>query len=144
MTRRVDHLTTLHPLWLQRLIAGPPSNPLSTADRREIDEVWQALSRGDFTSHWADVDPKDPLATEKLMLSGMLAFRRGQHDEAKKLWQRASAAQPESPLAWKSAAEAEGFGPFVRGMEVFCELPDKAYLAGTESAGHARAQRRLR
>ena len=60
--------------------------------------------------------------TEKLLLAGMFEFRRGEHAAAKKLWEQASLAQPDSPLAWKAAAEAEGFGPFVRGMEVHQKL----------------------
>lgn len=53
------------------------------------------------------------------------------------MWERAGEVQPDSPLAWKAAAEAQGIGPFVRGFETFCRLPEAAWEAGLKSIGSA-------
>ena len=138
--RRVDRVTTLHPEWLRRLIvssSGRQAEPTVEASRRELEGAWEAFRDGQTEPAWPDVTANDEHATEKLLLLGMQAFRRGDHALAKTLWQRAATAQPNSPLAWKAAAEAEGFGPFVRGMEVHRRLPEPAYAAGVNSVGSA-------
>ncbi len=137
---RVDRLTTLHPEWLRRLIGsavgGVPDMPADAA-RAESEIAWTAFRQGKNEPAWDDIASADPQATEKLLLLGMQAFRRGDQALAKTLFQRAAEAQPDHPLAWKAAAEAEGFGPFVRGMEVHAELPEGAYGAGVNSLGSA-------
>jgi hypothetical protein len=52
----------------------------------------------------------------------------GRHEEAREIWQKASIAHPNHPLAWKAACEAQGIGPFYRGLEVFEALPETATL----------------
>jgi hypothetical protein len=142
---RVDHLTTLHPLWLDHLIGSaaestPESATKPEPSRAELVVAWRRFSSGEFDLALdlsADRDRADPLSLERLLLAGMAEFRRGDHESAKAYWRRAAAAQPDAPLAWKAAAEAEGFGPFVRGFEVFADLPEAAYRAGLESIGSA-------
>jgi hypothetical protein len=140
---RVDHLTTLHPLWLDHVMGGASDSktPPSTADRdpnrTELDKAWAEFASDSPPNSIALPAADDALAAEKYLLAGMIAFRRGAHDEAKELWVEATRVQPDSPVAWKAAAEAEGFGPFVRGFEVFCPLPQKAFAAGIDSVGSA-------
>jgi hypothetical protein len=134
---RVDHLTTLHPHWLERLIASPLG---VGGDDGEVDSelarAWLALD-SDSPKALPVPEKGDRDAAEKLLLAGMIAFRQGDHGKAKALWRQAAAAQPDSPSAWKAAAEAEGFGPFVRGFEVFSPLPESAWRAGIDSVGSA-------
>lgn len=138
---RVDHLTTLHLGWLDRLLAGAvggkrePSS--SVAERNDLDQAWAQFAERDFSVEPPLPTQGDPLAAEKLLLAGMVAFRRGDHAAAKNHWQQGAESQPDSPLAWKCAAEAEGFGPFVRGFEIHEKIPDAAYRAGVESVGSA-------
>jgi hypothetical protein len=132
----VDQITTLDPYWMAGLIAGwagvatPPlwsdslSGPASAfrAGRLDYDE-------------WPQVD--DSLLAERTLLQGMFLFRQGLHDRARQLWASARQLQPGHPLAWKAAAEAENWGPFVRGFEVHRQLPERSYRAGIESRGSA-------
>ena len=139
VTRRVDHLTTLHPIWLASLIAVNNDAAIGTAatDRTELDAAWREFRNGNFAATAPLPKENDLIGSEKLLLAGMFEFRRGEHAAAKILWEQASRAEPDSPLAWKAAAEAEGFGPFVRGMEVHSDLPEAAMLAGIKSSGSA-------
>ncbi len=70
-----------------------------------------------------------------LLVTGMAKFRQGKHEEAKAIWTSAAEVDKNHPLAWKAVAEAEGIGPFVRGFEVFGQLPEKCLQAGIESGG---------
>ncbi len=139
---RIDHLTTLHPIWIERLIADVfPSKFSSTdgigQDRTELNKVWAKFAAGDDSVKLPTPTEDDAFASEKLLLAGMIAFRKGDQQTAKEFWSKASTMQPDAPLAWKAAAEAEGFGPFVRGFEVFSPLPDGAYRSGIDSVGSA-------
>lgn len=77
------------------------------------------------------------LLVEALLLKGMQEYSNGLHELAKETWMQAAKADPQHPLAWKAAAEREGFGPFVRGFEVHTQVPDAAMQAGIHSIGSA-------
>ena len=137
VTQRVDRLTTLHADWLTRLIGVPEEPPQVERATGTLPAAWEAFRDGVTNEQLPEPEADSAFAAEIWLLKGMFAFRRGEQELARELWRRASQAQPESPLAWKAAAEAEGFGPFVRGFETWSRLPDGAWLAGVKSLGSA-------
>lgn len=56
---------------------------------------------------------------ELMFWRGVMLWVERREDEARRLWKGLGEAAPDSPWAFKAAAEAEGHGPFVRGFEVF-------------------------
>ena len=134
---RVDHLTTLHPDWLVRLLGGEVAQPNPAESATTLARAWESLRDGAKEFELADPAAGDDRAAEIWLLKGMFAFRSGDHASAKRMWVRAGEAQPDSPLAWKAAAEAQGIGPFARGFEPYCRLPEAAWQAGLKSVGSA-------
>jgi hypothetical protein len=137
LVAKVDRLTTLHPQWLQHLIGSYLENVPTSRRSEKLERLWNQFAKGEYTQMAFPTSIAGDDAVELLLLQGMTEFRLGNHDSAKQKWELASKSNPDSPLAWKAAAEAEGFGPFVRGFEVFRELPPSAMGAGRESAGSA-------
>lgn len=142
----IDHLTTLHPHWFSKLIGNTIQRPQAWSDlagnanRSALDDVWKKAIANRFrldNSDWQKAFQDTDLAMESQLLAGMNAFRSGRQAEAKSIWEAASQAHPEHPLAWKAANEAQGIGPFVRGFEVFSPLPEKSWDAGSASLGSA-------
>ncbi len=134
----VDRLTSFQSRWLFQLIAsasGKPGMEYKTTDR--LASQWQAAGRGEWDFELPKVESDDPLAVEVGLLRGMQAFRNHQHLKASRIFTQTAQLNPQDPLAWKAAAEAEGFGPFVRGFEIVRDLPDGAYQAGLASDGSA-------
>ena len=142
---QVDELTTLHPVWLNELISkslgqDTPTDLYST----EAQSAWKLLAEENFDGAAEQVkqalnkpDLPDSLAAELELLSGMAAFRTGQHQLAFGIWKATSERFPDQPLAWKAAAEAQLIGPFARGFETHVNLPAKAMAAGIQSRGSA-------
>jgi hypothetical protein len=135
--QRVDRLTTLHADWLARLMGVPKEQPPVVREPDSLSSAWDAFRDGATLEQLPEPEEGSDVAAETWLLKGMFAFRRGDHELARDCWRRAGRAQPESPLAWKAAAEAEGFGPFVRGFETWSRLPEGAWLAGRDSKGSA-------
>ena len=108
---KVDRITTQHPVWMLNFLS-PGSGDIATSSLFE-----------------------DPVA--KRLRETMKMFQRGEHEAAQKSWAKIASDHPDHPLGWKAAAEAQGIGPFVRGFEVFVDLPARSLLAGIESAGSA-------
>lgn len=118
-----------------------------------VDCIWESGSDSSLVSAFRrfmatpkrqDVPPElsesqgsDKLEVERLMMLGMSQYYAGQHEAARQSWRQLMESFPDHPLAWKAAAEREGFGPFVRGFEVLGPLPSGAWNAGLESAGSA-------
>lgn len=134
---RVDHLTTLHVDWLVRLLGGADAPPRLDENATDLERAWEALRNGAKEFELAEPIAADDRAAETWLLKGMFAFRSGDHAGAKRMWERAGEAQPDSPFAWKAAAEAQGLGPFARGFEPYCRLPEAAWQAGLKSIGSA-------
>ena len=136
VTFRLDQLTTLHYGWLETLL----SNQIKKSNPKFKKPVWPkyyAEFSGD-SSRWIDPYGEEyEKNASNLLLSGMIAFRKGNHELAKQRWLAAAKAEPDSPLAWKASLEAQGIGPFGRGFEVFRAIPDNAILAGEKSRGSA-------
>ena len=111
---KVDRITTLHPAWFQSLLDSAVEGGI------------------------AMIDPDEQTgAIQNQMHAAMKIFRSGEHARATEAWQAIAKEHPNHPLGWKAAAEAEGFGPIVRGFEVQTDIPDAALKAGIESAGSA-------
>jgi hypothetical protein len=124
LVAKYDQLTTLHTAWLHRLISSHAADPEQVSDNTDnepLASLWRKFAAGDYDQ----MDFPDEPGVESLLLAGMVDFRLGKHDLAKEKWNRASELDQRSPLAWKAAAEAEGFGPFVRGFEVFGNLNER-------------------
>lgn len=135
---RVDRLSTLHPQWLEHLLEQQIAGQREQPPRPEfLERLWQQFAAGDYSQMEFPNQSDSPSRVEELLLEGMVAFRRGNHDRARQKWIAAADLDPQSPLAWKAAAEAEGWGPFVRGFEVFRQLPPAALSAGLQSKGSA-------
>lgn len=137
LVAKIGRLTTLHPAWLEHLIAGFLDDAPKIDRSENLKRLWQQFAQGNFSEieFPENLDGED--GVELLLLKGMTEFRRGDRTSAVESWNKAAKLSPESPLAWKAAAEAEGFGPFVRGFEVHSELPAAALAAGRESLGSA-------
>ena len=111
---KVDRITTLHPEWFQSLLGSAVDGGI------------------------ASIEPDEPTKViQNQMNAALEIFRSGEHAQAAKAWQAIAQEHPNHPLGWKAAAEAEGFGPIVRGFEVRAGVPNGALKAGIESAGSA-------
>ena len=136
---RCDRLTTQHPGWLESLLAAASGNgngkvPSRPVNHSPLGAAWTLFGKGQYRQCHALLEstkPNQQLAQEGSaetgLLKGMCRFRLGDHAEAKRVWQQTARGYPDSPLAWKAAAEAEELGPFVRGFEVHWQLPSDAY-----------------
>ncbi|MDP1563963.1 MAG: hypothetical protein Q8M16_21485, partial [Pirellulaceae bacterium] len=149
---RVDRLTTLPPSWLLQLFARFRSSDPEKGDADA--SIWSlaqdSAARAMFERFMADPHRGEvdltafdaPLENrgqqlEAQLMKGMIQYYAGNHDGARVTWRGAMEIDVESPLAWKAAAEREGFGPFVRGFEVHGPLPAVAQEAGIRSLGSA-------
>lgn len=137
VTVRVDHVTTFSPAWFRKLLSDNGVNVPRPKTTDNMQQWWSSFRAGDYDVEIPNPDGGVHYATEQMLLAGMFKFRQGKHDEAIELWKAASKVQPDSPLAWKAAAEAEGFGPFCRGFEVHRAVPAEALQAGINSIGSA-------
>ncbi len=120
---KVDRITTLYQPWFEALLAH--ANPT-------------AIGSADNGQQPADQTEKN-LATEiqATMKRASEVFHKGDHRQAASIWNSIATEHSEHPLGWKAAAEAEGFGPIVRGFEIETELPTAVLKAGIDSAGSA-------
>lgn len=121
---KVDRITTQHPAWLL--------NYLRQLNQPNMDDATVFPSITGLSKQ--DLQTSTDVVQQK-MLQAMLQFRSGDHDAANAAWNRLADEHSNHPLAWKAAAEAQGIGPFGRGFEVLTDLPDRAFLAGSQSAG---------
>ncbi len=134
----VDQITTFSPQWFERLVGNWATvRELSGTDNSPLEPAWAALRSGNYDFDMTGLEVGTDRQAEQILLQGMLVFRQGQHDRARQIWKKAKQAQPDHPLAWKAAAEAENWGPFVRGFEIHRQLPASAMDAGVKSRGSA-------
>ncbi len=124
--KRIDRMTTLHPEWWQTMLLSIEPDAKPQQSRPEIETEWQRIKIRTQGKPLAE-SPKEWNPSETLeweWLRGVDYFRSGEHQKAFEVWKTASEQFPSEPLAWKLAAEAEGFGPFVRGFETYDPLPE--------------------
>lgn len=136
----IDQLTTLDPYWMSSLIAGWAGVETPSLWHMRMEEQVAAYRDGNYSRAETRDEATGQYAIEHAFLSAMIEYSNGNHETAREVWQSIAERFPESPLAWKAAAEAENWGPFVRGFEVHRRLPEKAYRAGVESRGSAAPQ----
>lgn len=129
----LDRLTTLNSSWLAGFLK-PPSTPINVSDQLAMArELFAAAKYRDVLELPADANTD----VELELFKAMSLFRTNQHVAALQKFEQISTAFPDHPLGWKAAAEAQQFGPFVRGFETYRQLPPLAMLAGRKSAGSA-------
>lgn len=139
---RADRLTTFHaeallrPLerhvGVERSKALTPA-PIGGVVPRELESLidFDGLASGALTI--AELDLKDmaaDLQPEALFWIGVRCFQKGPKQHGRAAWERLKQAFPKHPLSAKASLELEGYGPFLRGLESFEELPPQA-LSGT-------------
>ncbi len=136
---KLDRLTTQHPGWFRQLLTRSIPQAIEPSGKpQDLENAWLQFRNGGYEQIQLETPrPNADTAAEQLLLAGMIEFRTGNHESAAEKWRQASLIQPDHPLAWKAAAEAEGFGPFVRGFEIHRDLPTNAMQAGIESTGSA-------
>ena len=134
---KIDHITTFSPQWFRKLLTENGANVPVPKKHDILLEGWANFRRGNYDFEIPKPTMGAAGSTEQLLLAGMFKFRQGKHEKAKELWLLASKSRPNSPLAWKAAAEAEGIGPFYRGFEIHRNVDVAALEAGTKSIGSA-------
>ncbi|MEM7198958.1 MAG: hypothetical protein AAF628_01745 [Planctomycetota bacterium] len=141
---RAHRITTLHAEWFlarlrphapAQLVPGPREMP------EALRAAWQLVRDGggtyvkDILSQ-SDSDWPPEWMAEVLWLLGAANYESGRHwvdpSAAQARWRELVEGFPDSPWAWKAAAEMEGHGPFTRGFEVLRNPPPEA-LVGTPS-----------
>lgn len=137
VTNKVDRITTFSPQWIQSLLVDCGAEIRQPELPADLAGWWSEFRQGNYDIEIPVPNAGDTHATEQLLLAGMYKFNQGDHTAARKLWQESALMQPDSPLAWKAAAEAEGFGPFYRGFEIHRDLSPSALTAGIQSIGSA-------
>ncbi len=133
---KLDRITTMNSAWL----AGFLKPPTTLADPSpSLVRARQQFAAGEYEAckviNRMRV-PKDD-SIELQLIAAMATFRLNEHDAALKKFERIGQSFPDHPLGWKAAAEGQRIGPFVRGFEVFRELPVAAMKAGRNSPGSA-------
>lgn len=128
-TARLDRITTFHPRWfltpLERLVGLEPSESDTPFAIRQTPVVDPDSPRIEGPPEGAG------------FLLGVQAFLRGDDAGGEAFWRSAIERDPSHPLAAKMAMELEGYGPFLRGFEVFGPLPDGALVRGEGSQSAA-------
>ncbi len=134
---KIDRITTQHPVWFACLLKQiVPELDIAPFQSRFGKQNFQpAEGIPDWPSTFAEAGITE--RAYQALFAGMTQFRAGKHAVAREIWQSMSRWAPDHPLTWKAAAEAQGIGPFVRGFEVFGELPAACLGAGRQSSGSA-------
>ncbi|MFY7876919.1 MAG: hypothetical protein ACOVQM_15805, partial [Pirellula sp.] len=133
VTLLANRLTTLHPPLIMELLQkalGPNSDLGDEASEFRGSVSSKALNDAIAADWQLEAESLEQIlmsdSMESKLVAGMCVFKMGQHEDARAIWQKASVAHPNHPLAWKAACEAQGIGPFYRGFEVFEVLPETA------------------
>ena len=138
---RAQQLTTFHPrAFLAPLerVAGQPAAPTGLPFDGIRPETAAAVREGAWQQVLAlTAAAEDRQTAAQLWVRGVAQFRLGSRGRAEECWQTLAAAFPANPLAWKAALEVEGHGPFVRGFEVYGELPPDAVPASPSGGTRA-------
>ena len=133
---KIDRITTMNSNWLASFLKSPTT--LSTPGESLV-KARQQFATGQYEncrSVNGEEHSKDDLV-ELQLIAAMATFRMGQHDSALQQFASIGETNPDHPLGWKAAAEAQRIGPFVRGFESFREIPAAAMDAGRKSPGSA-------
>ncbi|MFK7766408.1 MAG: hypothetical protein AB8B55_04255 [Mariniblastus sp.] len=144
--KKIDRLSTIHPKWFRSLLTASVDQPIPVAKKPEsLAKAWDRFKVRDFAGTLKQLNESsdtlgkesDAAQCESKLLAGMATFRMGKHAEAKSIWKQAGETFGNEPLGWKSAAEAQGIGPFYRGLEIHGALTEQAMKSGFDSVGSA-------
>lgn len=131
---RCDRITTLAPDWWRaRLGEALVGKALPCQLPPRVQDALAAYGQGEPAAAVVilrEAASADPVAR---FLLGVVLRRLRDFEAADAAWDLLVAQTPEHPLAWKIAAEREGHGPFLRGIEEFKPLPAPVLAAATAS-----------
>ncbi len=127
---RMHSITTQHPQWfeapLRQLVGdGADAFPVTPGAK----DLWDSYRSGDAAAcerlvvAFLAKSPAPALEAEARFLLGAVHRRTQREADALAAWRECTERLPEQPFAWKCAMEAEGHGPFVRGIEDFLAIP---------------------
>ncbi len=133
---KLDRVTTMNSTWLLSFLK--PSTALAEPSPSLV-RAREQFAAGDYDAckvvNRMRVSRDD--SVELQLIAAMATFRTNEHDAALKKFETIGEAFPDHPLGWKAAAEAQRMGPFVRGFEVFRDVPAECLEAGRKSPGSA-------
>ncbi len=132
----LDRITTMNPKWIHSFLKpganqSTPSESLRRAREQFAAGVYDSCKVINRMKHTRDD------SVELQLIAAMAMFRSGEQSKAIEKFAAIGEAFPDHPLGWKAAAEAQRIGPFVRGFEIYRELPESAMAAGRKSLGSA-------
>lgn len=134
---KLDRITTMNSKWLSSFLKKPTSLPEPSPSLVRARENFAAGNYEACQVVNRMRVPRDD-TVELHLIAAMATFRLNEHEAALKKFASVGESFPDHPLGWKAAAEAQRIGPFVRGFEVFRELPKDGYtLSGRKSLGSA-------
>jgi hypothetical protein len=139
---RQDKITTYHPDWFDAVTAAfvdsvepQRTNRPGFYDQKNMEYLLMNAIRSDghrvaaikAIDGWkgSEADSKP----EALFALGAALFWNNNETEASRLWSLVAKEFPDSPWGHKAAAEAEGHGPIVHGLETWGPLPEGALNA---------------
>ena len=133
---KLDRITTMHPKWLNGFLK--PSTTLAEPGA-SLRLARQQFAAAEYEKCQVVNRMRVPQeeSVELQLISAMATYRLGKHEEALKKFATIGKSFSDHPLGWKAAAEAQRIGPFVRGFEIYRDLPAEAMEAGRKSAGSA-------
>ncbi|QEG21353.1 prenyltransferase/squalene oxidase repeat-containing protein [Mariniblastus fucicola] len=133
----LDRITTMNSKWLASFLKPTTRLPEAGEALKRARRLFAAGEYGKCRAINRMRHSEDDMV-ELQLIAAMATFRSNEHESALQQFAAIGEAFPNHPLGWKAAAEAQRIGPFVRGFEVFRELPDETYLnAGRKSKGSA-------
>lgn len=142
---RCDRITTLAPDWWRARLGEALGEDLPCRLTGRVQDALAAYAQGEPAAaerllrgviEGSAVEGADPSVARFLL--GVVLRRQRQFEAADAAWDALVAATPEHPLAAKIAAEREGHGPFLRGIEEWKPLP-AAVLGGARTSTQAAA-----
>jgi len=115
---RVDRMTTFSEDWLVHLLRGvlkKAERPVPPERKIELHPAWAAIKEGRPDPALFQILPGD----EARWYQGVAYWLTGHTADALAEWKKIKAGR----WAWKAAAELARDGPFVRGFEIYEDLP---------------------
>lgn len=129
---RMPSITTQHPQWFEAPLRARFGLPVGSFPATPgCAELWRLFRAREFVACERSIEeflgkkPSPALEAEARFLLGAAMRRTQREQDATAAWRRCAESLPDEPFAWKCAMEAEGHGPFARGIEVFDEIPER-------------------
>lgn len=129
---RMHAITTQHPQWFEAPLRERFGLPVDAFPATpECAELWRLFRARDFAACERSIEeflrtkPLPAHEAEARFLLGAAMRRTQRERDAIAAWRACADLLPDEPFAWKCAMEAEGHGPFARGIEVFDEIQER-------------------